>query len=70
METDGRGLISPTMEVSVVEGELVATIRELASRGVGIRVIARTVGSRATRYGGISAGRWSPACRPGRRPAD
>lgn len=36
--------ISPTQEVSVVEGELVATIRELASRGVGSKTIARTVG--------------------------
>jgi transposase len=44
METEGQGLISPTTEVSVVEGELVATIRELASRGVGTKVIARTVG--------------------------
>jgi transposase len=44
METEGQGLISPTTEVSVVEGELVATIRELASRGVGTKVIARMVG--------------------------
>ena len=44
METDGRGLISPTQEVSVVEGELVAQIRELAGRGVGIRAIADAVG--------------------------
>jgi transposase len=31
-------------EVPVIEGELVATIRELASRGVGSKTIARTVG--------------------------
>lgn len=36
--------ISPAQEVSVVEGELVATIRELATRGVGTKTIARTVG--------------------------
>ena len=44
MESDGRGLVSPTTEVSVVGGELVATIRELASRGVGTKAIARNVG--------------------------
>jgi transposase len=31
-------------EVPVIEGELVATIRELAGRGVGSKTIARTVG--------------------------
>jgi transposase len=31
-------------EVPVIEGELVATIRELASRGVGCKTIARAVG--------------------------
>jgi transposase len=36
--------ISPAQEVSVVEGELVAMIRELAGRGVGSNTIARTVG--------------------------
>jgi transposase len=44
MELQGDVLISPKQEVSVLEGELVATIRELASRGVGSKVIARTVG--------------------------
>ena len=44
MELQEDVLISPTEEVSVLEGELVATIRELASRGVGSKTIARTVG--------------------------
>ncbi len=44
MEVQGDVLISPRQEVSVLEGELVATIRELASRGVGSKAIARTVG--------------------------
>lgn len=44
METEGQGLISPTTEVLVLEGELVATIRALASRGVGSKAIAHTVG--------------------------
>ena len=44
MELQGGVLISPRQEVSVLEGELVATIRELASRGVGSKTIARTVG--------------------------
>lgn len=37
-------LVSPAGEVPVIEGELVATIRELAGRGVGSKTIARTVG--------------------------
>jgi transposase len=44
MELQGDVLISPKQEVSVLEGELVATIRELASRGVGSKRIAQTVG--------------------------
>ena len=44
MELQGNVLISPKLEVSVLEGELVTTIRELASRGVGSKAIARTVG--------------------------
>jgi transposase len=44
MELRGDVLISPMQEVSVLEGELVATIRELAGRGVGSKAIARTVG--------------------------
>jgi transposase len=44
MELKGDGLVSPTQEVPVIDGELVATIRELAGRGVGSKTIARTVG--------------------------
>jgi hypothetical protein len=43
MEIERDGLVSPVQEVSVVEGELVAAIRGLASCGVGSRTIARTV---------------------------
>ena len=44
MEFERDVLVSPIQEVPVIEGELVATIRELASRGVGSKTIARTVG--------------------------
>ena len=44
MELERDVLVSPTGEVPVIEGELVATIRELAGRGVGSKTIARTVG--------------------------
>ena len=44
MELERDGLVSPIQEVPVIEGELVATIRELASRGVGSKRIAHTVG--------------------------
>lgn len=44
MELERDGLVSPIQEVLVIEGELVTTIRELASRGVGSKMIARTVG--------------------------
>jgi transposase len=44
MELERQGLVSPIQEVPVIEGELVATIRELAGRGVGSKTIARTVG--------------------------
>jgi transposase len=44
MELERDVLVSPTGEVPVIEGELVAMIRELASRGVGSKTIARTVG--------------------------
>ena len=43
MELERDGLVSPNQEVPVIEGELVATIRELASRGVGSKTIARTM---------------------------
>jgi transposase len=44
MELERDVLVSPTGEVPVIEGELMATIRELAGRGVGSKAIARTVG--------------------------
>ena len=44
MEFEREGLVSPIAEVPVVEGELVAAIRELAGRGVGSKTIARVVG--------------------------
>lgn len=44
MEFESEGLVSPIAEVPVVEGELVAAIRELAGRGVGSKRIARVVG--------------------------
>lgn len=44
MERERDVVVSPTAEVPVIEGELVATIRELAGRGIGSKTIARTVG--------------------------
>jgi transposase len=44
MELEAGVLVSPTPEVPVIEGEIVTTIRELASRGVGKKTIAREVG--------------------------
>src|SRR5262245_16838551 len=44
MELEREVLVSPTGEVPVIEGELVAAIRELAGRGLGSKTIARTVG--------------------------
>lgn len=44
MELEADVLVSPTSEVPVVEGEIVTTIRELASRGIGSKTIAREVG--------------------------
>jgi transposase len=44
MELERNVLVSPNGEVPVIEGELVATVRELAGRGVGSKTIARTVG--------------------------
>jgi transposase len=41
MEQERGVLVSPTVEVPVVEGELVTAIRELASRGWGSKAIAR-----------------------------
>jgi transposase len=44
MELEAGVLVSPTTEVPVIEGEIVTTIRELASRGVGSKRIARELG--------------------------
>ena len=44
MEFERDVLVSPTVEVPVIEGELVGVIRELAGRGLGSKTIARTVG--------------------------
>ena len=44
MELEAGVLVSPAAEVPVVEGEIVTAIRELASRGIGSKAIAREVG--------------------------
>jgi transposase len=44
MDLERGVLVSPVGEVPVIEGELVAAIRELAGRGLGSKTIARTVG--------------------------
>ena len=44
MEFEREGLVSPTAEVLVVDGEVVTAIRTLAGRGVGKRTIARELG--------------------------
>ena len=44
MELEAGGLVSPAPPVPVIEGEIVTAIRELASRGIGSKTIAREVG--------------------------
>lgn len=44
MERDERGLVPLDQEVLVLEGEVVASIRALAARGVGSKRIAATLG--------------------------
>ena len=44
MELEAGVLVSPAAEVPVIEGEIVTAIRELASRGVGSKTIAREIG--------------------------
>jgi transposase len=44
MELEAGVLVSPAAEVPVIEGEIVTAIRELASRGVGCKTIAREIG--------------------------
>jgi transposase len=69
MELERDLLVSPIVEVPVVEGELVTAIRTLAGRGVGKKRIAREVGvavNTVRRYlrGPIPAG---PQVRPAAR---
>jgi hypothetical protein len=42
MERDERGLVPLDQEVLVLEGEMVASIRALAARGLGSKRIAAT----------------------------
>lgn len=44
MELEAGVLVSPTAEVPVIDGHIVTMIRDLASRGVGSKTIAREVG--------------------------
>ena len=44
MEQEQGVLVSPTVEVPVIEGEVVTAIRTLAGRGVGKKAIAREIG--------------------------
>jgi hypothetical protein len=44
MALEGDGLVSPTAEVPVIEGDVVSAIRTLAARGIGKKTIAREVG--------------------------
>lgn len=44
MEFERGDLVSPMVEVPVIEGEIVTAIRELASRGWGSKAIARELG--------------------------
>jgi transposase len=44
MEFEVGGLVSPTSEVPVVDGEVVLAVRALADCGVGTKAIARAVG--------------------------
>ncbi len=44
MELERDVLVSPTVEVPVIEGEVVTAIRTLANRGLGKKTIAREIG--------------------------
>jgi orotate phosphoribosyltransferase-like protein len=44
MEQEQGNLVSPSVEVPVVEGELVTAIRRLADCGWGTKAIARELG--------------------------
>ena len=68
MELERGDLVSPAPEVPVIDGEIVAPIRELAGRGWGSRAIAReleiarsTYLARATILSGVCDHRGGPA---------
>src|SRR5581483_2116177 len=44
MELEGGVLVSPAAEVPVIDGDIVSAIRDLASRGVGSKTIAKQLG--------------------------
>ena len=44
MEIEAGVLVSPAAEVPVIDGDIVSAIRDLASRGVGSKTIARQLG--------------------------
>lgn len=44
MELEAGVLVSPAAEVPVIDGDIVTAIRDLASRGVGSKTIARQLG--------------------------
>ena len=44
MELEAGVLVSPAPEVPVIDGDIVTAIRELASRGVGSKTIAKQLG--------------------------
>jgi transposase len=61
MELEAGVLVSPAPEVPVIDGDIVTAIRDLASRGVGSKTIARQLGIarntvRRYRRGPVAAG--------------
>src|SRR6476620_5782860 len=44
MELEAGVLVSPLAEVPVIDGDIVTAIRDLASRGVGSKTIAKQLG--------------------------
>src|SRR5262249_5732719 len=62
-------LVPPTAEVPLIEGEIVTAIRELASRGIGSKTIAREVGvarntvRRYLRQAAVAGAQTRPAAR-------
>ena len=70
MELERDGLVSPIQEVPVIEGELVATIRELASRGVGSKTMPARWAWRGIPCGDICGSRSRQVCKSDRRRGD